>query len=68
MTLEIETGVGTSIFTSMAVQFNSTATPDMSLIIQSPMLVAAGVRVRVVMLNRDNQADDLYSSIIGFEI
>lgn len=68
MVLQIETGVATSIFTPLAAQFNSTATPDMSLIIQAPILVAAGVRVRVTMTNRDNQADDLYSSIIGFEI
>ena len=68
MLLAVETGVATGTFTTKAVQFNSTATADMSLILQSDILVAAGVRVRVTMTNRDNQAQDLYSSIIGFEI
>ncbi len=68
MQLQIETGVATGIFNAKASQFNSTATPDMSLMLSSNIQVAAGVRVRVVMSNRDLASDDLYSTIIGYEI
>lgn len=68
MVLQIETGVATGVFTTKAAQFNSTATADMSLVLSVDLLVAAGVRVRVIMSNRDLLPQDLYSSIIGFEI
>ena len=56
------------IFTTKLVQFNSTATPNMSIAISSPISVAAGVRVRVIRTNKDNQAQDLYSTILGQEV
>lgn len=68
MVLAVETGVATGVFTTRAVQFNSTATPNSSLVLDQPISVAAGVKVRVTMSNRDAQAQDLYSSIIGSEI
>jgi len=68
MQLAVETGVATGVFTIGFVQFNSTATPDMSILIQNAIPVAAGVRVRVTMTNRDNQSQDTYSSICGYEI
>lgn len=68
MLLEIETGVATGVFTTAAAQFNSTAETNMSIILQNPILVAAGVRVRIVMSNRDLLAQDLYSTICGYEI
>jgi hypothetical protein len=66
--VSIETGVGTNVFSPVAAMFNSTATPNMSIMFTNPLVVAAGVRVRVAMTNRDNQAEDLYSSIMGYEI
>lgn len=68
LALQIETGVATGVFNTFEVMFNSTATPNMQLRFQDAKQVAAGVRVRVVMTNRDNQAEDLYSTIIGHEI
>jgi hypothetical protein len=68
MVLSVETGVGTNTFTTIAAQFNSPATPDMSLILNAPITVAAGVRVRVTMTNRDLSAMDLYSTISGIEV
>jgi hypothetical protein len=65
--VEIETGVATGIFTSKFVQFNSTATPNMQVSLPDPISVAAGVRVRVVRTNNDNQSQDLYSTISGQE-
>lgn len=67
MLLSIETGVATGVFTTRFVQFNSTATPDMYQPLDAPIQVAAGVRVRVVMSNRDLLAEDLYSTISGSE-
>jgi hypothetical protein len=68
MEIQIETGVSTGTFTSKFVQFNSTATPIMSIKLNNDISVAAGVRVRVIMTNRDNQTMDIYSTISGYEI
>lgn len=68
MEVQIETGVATGVFTTSFVQFNSTATPNMSIHLNNAILVAAGVRVRLIMTNKDNQAQDLYSTISGYEI
>lgn len=68
MEVQIETGVATGVFTSKFVQFNSTATPNMHIALLANILVAAGVRVRVIMTNRDNQSQDMYSTISGFEV
>lgn len=67
MEVQVETGVATNTFTTKFVQFNSTAAPNMSVHIDDPISVAAGVRVRVIMTNKDNQAQDLYSTICGSE-
>lgn len=64
----VETGVATNVFTSRFVQFNSTAETNMSIHLSAPISVAAGVRVRVTRTNRDNQAQDLYSTISGIEV
>lgn len=67
MIISIETGVATGTFTTRFVQFNSTAETNMSIIFADPLPVAAGVRVRVSMSNRDLLAQDLYSTICGLE-
>lgn len=68
MLLQIETGVATGVFTPYFAQFNSTGTPNMTLKLSNARAVAAGVRVRVSMTNRDLVAQDLYSTICGTEI
>jgi len=67
MTIQIETGVATNVFTTKFVQFNSTATPNMSIAPVAAISVAAGVRVRCIMMNNDLAAMDLYSTICGTE-
>lgn len=67
MDVQVETGVATGVFTTYFTQFNSTSTPNMEVKLTDPISVAAGVRVRVVMTNRDNQSQDLYSTICGTE-
>lgn len=66
--VQIETGVATGIFNTYFVGFNSTANPVIDLDIDNPPAVAAGVRVRVIRTNLDNQAQDVYSTIGGFEV
>lgn len=68
MEVKVETGVATGVFTSYHVEFNSTSSPNMEWKLSDAISVAAGVRVRVTMTNRDNQSQDLYSTISGFEI
>lgn len=67
MTVQIETGVATNVFTTYAVLFNSTANPNMEWEVNPTLEVAAGVRVRVILQNRENQAQDLFSTIQGYE-
>ena len=57
--VQIETGVATNVFNTRWVLFNSTAEPDIELPISAPPSVAAGVRVRLIRTNKDNQAQDL---------
>lgn len=66
--VQIESGVGTNTFATKFVKFNSTSDPNVSIILKEPIAVAAGVRVRVIASNRDNQAQDLYSTISGHEV
>lgn len=66
--VQIESGVATGVFASKWVMFNSTANPMMSLAIKESPAIAAGVRVRVIMSNLDNQAQNLYSTISGHEV
>ncbi|NJO48137.1 MAG: hypothetical protein HC840_00315 [Leptolyngbyaceae cyanobacterium RM2_2_4] len=65
--VQIETGVASGVFNTRFVQFSSTAETNMSIHLKAPISVAAGVRVRVIRTNRDNQAQDLYSTISGQE-
>lgn len=68
MEVEIETAVASGVFNTRWVQFNSTATPNMTIHIDNPITVAAGVRVRVAMVNKDTAAQDMYSTISGYEL
>lgn len=68
MELQVETGVATNVWTTHFVKFGSASDNNMSVVLKAPILVAAGVRVRVIMTNRDNQAQDLYSTICGQEV
>jgi hypothetical protein len=65
--VQIESGVSTNTFTTRFVQFNSTATPIMSIKLNNAISVAAGVRVRVIRTNKEGSSQDLYSTISGIE-
>lgn len=66
--VQVETGVSTDSWTTKFVGFNSTANPNISITVKENIAVAAGVRVRIIRTNRDNQAQDVYSTISGHEI
>lgn len=64
----VETGIASGTFTSKFVGFNSVANPNIIIPVNENIAVAAGVRVRVILTNRDLQIQDLYSTICGHEI
>lgn len=66
--VQVETGVATGVYTTRFVQFNSTATPNMAIDLKAPISVNAGVRVQIIRTNRDNTAQDMYSTVSGNEV
>jgi hypothetical protein len=66
--VQVETGVATGVFNTKFVKFNSAAEPNCDFNIKELISIAAGVRIRVIRTNKDNQAQDLYSTISGHEI
>lgn len=66
--VRIETAVASGVFNTKFVKFNSTANPNVSITLREPIDVAAGVRVRIIRTNNDNQAQDVYSTISGHEV
>jgi len=65
--LQVETAVASGIFTQRDVLFNSTAFPNPSRELKRPIKVAAGIIVKIVRTNLDNQSQGLYSFINGLE-
>lgn len=63
--VQIETGSATGVFNTVCVRFNSTATPDCDMTLSKYAVIPAGARVRVIRTNKDNQAQDVYSTIVG---
>lgn len=50
------------------VLFNSTATPNVEFKMDKPILLAAGNSVKIIKTNRDNQAQDLYDTIVMINV
>ncbi len=50
------------------VQFNSTSETNMSITLSQPILATTGQTVTVERTNRDNQAQDVYSTISGYTL
>lgn len=62
--VQVETGSATNVFTTKAVKFNSTSEPNMDFNFMKFVLVPTGARVRVIRTNRENQPQDVYSTIV----
>lgn len=65
--VQIETGSATGVFNTVMVGFNSSATPNINLALSKYAAIPAGARVRVIRTNKDNQAQDVYSTIVALE-
>lgn len=68
--LQIGDGAAVEVFTKKAVRFNSTAQPNADVDLKVPVKVvgtANGTTVRVIRTNRDNQVQDLSTTIVGVE-
>lgn len=65
ITVQIETGAATNTFNTVAVGFNSTANPNINLTLSKYAAIPLGARVRVIRMNNENQAQDVYSTIVG---
>lgn len=63
--VQIETGSATNVFNTVIVGFNSTAAPNIELTLSKYAAIPAGARVRVIRTNRDNQTQDVYSTVVG---
>lgn len=63
--VQIETGSATGIFNTVIVGFNSTANPNIELPLAKYAAIPAGARVRVIRTNKDNQSQDVYSTIVA---
>jgi fructose-specific phosphotransferase system component IIB len=63
--VQVETGAATGVFNTRLVAFNSTATPNIVLTLSKYAAIPLGARVRVIRTNKDNQAQDVYSTIIA---
>lgn len=48
------------------VQFNSTGNTNMTITLTQPILATVGQTVTVIRTNRDNQSQDVYSTILGY--
>ena len=60
-------GTGSPSVTAKVVLFNSTANPNVDMDFgANPLFIGSNTAVGIVRLNRDNQSQDLYSTIIGY--
>ena len=66
--VQVETAAASGTFVTKFVQFNSTAEPNLKLELTQKITAAAGVKIRVIRTNKDNQSQDVYSTICGSEI
>lgn len=65
ITVQIETAAASGTFNTIVVGFNSTANPNIDLKLSKYAAIPAGARVRIIRQNNDNQAQDVYSTIVG---
>ena len=65
--VQVETASGSGTFNTIAVGFNSTATPNINLDLSKYKAVVSGAKVRVIRTNKDNQSQDVYSTIVLIE-
>jgi len=65
--VQVETAVASGIFDTLFVAFNSTANPNIKIDLMKRSKILAGIIIRIILTNRDNQPQDLYSTLLGVE-
>ena len=66
--VQLETAPAAGTYNTAFVAFNSTSNPNIDIPLDKICAKqVAGAIVRIVMTNRDNQAQDLYSTLVGIE-
>jgi len=65
--LSIETGVGTNVFNAVQDAFTTASKLNEDFPLNKTLKIAAGVRVRITLTNRDLLAQDVYSQLRGVE-
>ena len=63
-----ETAAASGTFVQNFVGFNSTSNPNVEIPLKRILKQVAGAKVRIIITNRDNQAQDVYSTLLGSEI
>lgn len=64
----IETAAASGVFPTFWVGFNSTSSPNVIIPSNRIGKVTAGAIIRVIITNLDNQAQNLYATIVGVEV
>lgn len=65
--VQLETAAASGVFDTIFVGFNSTANPNVDIRLDRMVKQVAGAIVRIAITNRDNQAQDVYSTLTGIE-
>lgn len=65
--VQFETAAASGVFNTKWVAFNSTSHPNIRIPIEKIGQQVTGAIVRIIRTNLDNQAQDLYSTILGVE-
>lgn len=65
--LQVETAVASGTFATIMTKFNSVSNPNVVFAHRKPKAIIAGITIRVIKKNEDNQPTDLFSSINGTE-
>jgi hypothetical protein len=66
--VQTENTAGGGVYTTRFVGFNSTSNPNISFKLEEPITVVNGAIIRVIRTNRDNQSQDVYSTILGYTV
>lgn len=65
--VQLETAAASGVFETRWVGFNSTANPNIRIPSEKIGKQVAGAIIRIIRTNKDNQPQDLYSTIVGIE-
>lgn len=64
----VETAPASGIYNTKFSSFNSTSSPNIEIPLKRLLKQVAGAKVRITITNRDNQAQDVYSTLSGVEV